>query len=130
MLARVVNTCAGIPTSRGFAPSSTSTATRCSRDGATPKRYAAEPSRVVRPSAARLAPRIDHGDPGAGEILGVSSGEDRFLRPADGGDLGVEAVDSFAVSFAAGDQVGVDVGRGQVEGEYLAGECAKIWSAD
>ena len=33
MLARVVNTWAGMPTSRGLAPSSTRTATRCSGAG-------------------------------------------------------------------------------------------------
>src|SRR5690242_11931180 len=40
MLCRVVKTWAGMPTSRGFAPSSTRTATRCSRDGGTPTKYA------------------------------------------------------------------------------------------
>src|SRR3954469_9564855 len=41
MLARVVNTCAGIPTSSGFAPSSTSTATRNSGESDTGRAYVA-----------------------------------------------------------------------------------------
>jgi hypothetical protein len=59
-----------------------------------------------------LLPRIDGRDAGVGEVFGVAGGEGRGLGAADGGDLSVESADRVAVSFAAGDDVGVGGGRG------------------
>jgi len=44
------------------------------------------------------------------------------VSAADCGDLGAEAVDGVAEGIAVRDDVGVGVGRDEVEGEYLLGK--------
>ena len=55
MLARVVKTCAGMPTSSGFAPSSTRTATRCGWEAGTGRGYVECDFEGPMPGAHRLA---------------------------------------------------------------------------
>ena len=53
MLGRVENTCAGMPTSSGLAPSSTRTATRCKRESDTGPGYARPGGSSLRPAGVR-----------------------------------------------------------------------------
>src|SRR3954453_14167097 len=80
MLARVVNTCAGMPTSSGFAPSSTRTAARCREEGDTGTRVrGAAGARGLRGAVGRglrahgdAAHRLDehHGRPRGHALVG------------------------------------------------------------
>src|SRR5690348_13098844 len=65
---------------------------------------------------------VDDRESGVGEVVGVTGREGSRLGPADRGDLSIEAVDGLTEAFPGGDDVGIRVGRREVEGKDLAWE--------
>jgi hypothetical protein len=58
-------------------------------------------------SAGAALPGVGHRDADVGEVLGVAGGEGGRLGAADGGDLGVEAVNRLAEALTRDDDIGV-----------------------
>lgn len=89
MLGRVAKTCAGMPTSRGLAPPSTTTATRLTL---LPYRQRA-PVRLLRRSG-----RASRRDPRSLRVCLAQFGQDRLIRPF--GIVGSRDASPFAFRLA------------------------------
>ncbi len=70
----------------------------------------------LRPGLA-CAPRVDQGDPGVGEVLGVSGGKRAIVGGGDAGDLEVSPLDADPLRPKPGVEFGCGGGGGVIEVE-------------